>query len=252
METQRNSATPKTPRFVPFVPGSLAALVALTMVASGPSVAKRAAPEAERRRLDLAKVYFEYNSSANDLGVHVSLDGEGWKSLTILNSDGETIFEVDGTGPYADLGLTELFFEGAEPSLDEVPLEELLGLFPEGKYAYSGETVAGGSVRGTATLTHAIPAGPAVSAEVGPDDSLVISWETASSAPEGFPDGPISVVGYQVIIDAFQVTLPATTLRVTVPPEFVATLGSGEHLFEVLAIEAGGNQTITEGAFVTP
>jgi len=37
---------------------------------------------------------------------------------------------------------------------------------------------------------------------------------------------------------------------VTVSPEFVASLGHGEQLFEVLAIEAGGNQTITEGSFV--
>jgi hypothetical protein len=32
----------------------------------------------------------------------------------------------------------------------------------------------------------------------------------------------------------------------TLPPEFAATLGPGEP-FEVLAIEKGGNQTITEG-----
>jgi len=35
----------------------------------------------------------------------------------------------------------------------------------------------------------------------------------------------------------------------TVPPEFVATLAAGEHDFEVLAIEASGNQTLTEGTF---
>jgi hypothetical protein len=204
------------------------------------------------RRLDLAKVYFEFNSSANDLGVHVLLDGEDWKTLAIVNPEGDTIFEVDGKGPYEDLGMTELFFEGAEPSLDEVPLDELLGLFPQGKYAFSGKTVGGGGVRGTATLTHAIPAGPEVSAVAGENDSLVISWEAVTGPPDGFPDVPINVIGYQVIVEAFQITLPGTTLRVTVPPEFVASLGSGEHAFEVLAIEAGGNQTITEGSLVTP
>ena len=245
-------ATRSVPSFLPVVPGYLAALVALIMGASGPSTVREAVPDADRRRLDLARVYFEFNSSANDLGVHVFLDGEDWTTLMIVNPDGDTIFEVDGQGPYAELGLTELFFEGAEPSLDEFPLEELLNLFPEGRYAFSGETVDGGSVRGTATLTHAIPAGAAVSAVVGPNDSLIISWEAVSGPPDGFPDEPINVVGYQVIVEAFRVTLPATALLVTLPPEFVASLDSGEHEFEVLAIEAGGNQTITEGSFVTP
>jgi hypothetical protein len=45
------------------------------------------------------------------------------------------------------------------------------------------------------------------------------------------------------------VTLPATATHVTVPPEFVDSLESGEHDFEVLAIDASGNQTITEGTF---
>jgi hypothetical protein len=43
---------------------------------------------------------------------------------------------------------------------------------------------------------------------------------------------------------------PYQDLGVTVPPEFVASLPRGTHGFEVLAIEAGGNQTITAGSFV--
>jgi hypothetical protein len=83
---------------------------------------------------DIARVFFEYNSSANDLGVHVFLDGEDWKRLRIVNPNGRTIFEVEGKGPYRELGLTELFFEGAEPNLGDVPLEELLEQFPAGEY----------------------------------------------------------------------------------------------------------------------
>ena len=73
-----------------------------------------------------------------------------------------------------------------------------------------------------------------------------------TAPPPGFPAEPIHIVGYQVIVGAFQVTVPATTLSVTVPPEFVASLASGPQPFEVLAIEAGGNQTITEGSFTKP
>jgi hypothetical protein len=210
-----------------------------------------ATPEAwaARQKLSVAKVYFEYNASANDLGVHVFLDGEDWISLAITDPDGTQIFEVAGEGPYEGLGLTELFFEGAEPSLDDVPLAELLFRFPQGKYRFAGTTVDGDPVAGTATLSHAIPAGPGVSAELGPNHHLVIRWDEVTGPPEGFPDQPVRIVAYQVIVGEFQVTVPATVFSVTVPPEFVASLTPGKQAFEVLAIEAGGNQTITEGSF---
>ena len=72
-----------------------------------------------------------------------------------------------------------------------------------------------------------------------------------TGTPEGFPNRAITIVGYQVLVDPFQVTLPATNNEVTLPREFVQSLASGDHPFEVLAIEAGGNQTITEGSFAT-
>src|SRR5262245_46817009 len=200
--------------------------------------------------LEVAKIFFEFNSTDNDLGVHVSLDGEDWKTMKIVKPGGQTIFSVEGKQGYAQLGMTELFFEGAEPTLDEFPLADLLALFPAGVYEFSGKTVDGPTIDGEGTLPHAVPAGPAVSASVGPGDSLVISWAPVTSPPAGFPALPINVVGFQVIVEDFQVTLPATTFSVTVSPEYVASLPSGSHSFEVLAVEAGGNQTITEGTFV--
>jgi hypothetical protein len=225
----------------------LVATVALIVGATGPDASARP------KKLEIAKIFFEYNSSDNDLGVHVFLDGEDWRTLRIVNPDGLTIFEVAGKGPYKELGLTELFFEGAEPSLDEVPLAELLALFPEGKYQFVGKTTGGDDIKGTGTFTHAIPAGPSnVSAVLGPSNSLVISWDAVTGPPPGFPSKPINIAGYQVIVGSFQVTVPDTTLSVTVSPEFVASLGSGTHGFEVLAIETGGNQTITAGSFTKP
>jgi hypothetical protein len=202
---------------------------------------------------EVTKIFFEYNSTDNDLGVHVFLDGEDWTKLKITDPNRHMIFEVEGKGGYKDLGLTELFFEGAEPSLDEVPLEDLLDLFPEGKYRFVGKTVDKEDIVGSATLTHAIPAGPPnVSAELGPGNSLIIRWGAVTGPPAGFPNRPIVIVGFQIIVGSFQVTLPASARSVTVPPEFVASLGSGEQDFEVLAIEAGGNQTITAGSFIKP
>jgi hypothetical protein len=229
---------------------SLAALVALIVGVTIPE----AGAAKKKLELEISRIYWEYNSSANDLGVHVSLDGEDWRKLKIINPAGRTIFEVEGRGPYRLLGMTELFFEGAEPNLDDFPLEKLLARFPEGTYRFTGRTVDGDVIAGTGQFTHAIPAGPTNVVAALNGNSLVISWNPVTGPPDGFPDLPITIIGYQVIVGSFQVTVPATTtpLQVTVPPEFVASLSGGQNLFEVLAIEAGGNQTITEGSFTKP
>ncbi len=200
-----------------------------------------------------ARIYIEFNQTANDLGYHVSLDAEDWKTLQIFNPRQRLIFEVEGGGAYRRLGMTELFFEGAEPNLDAFPLDELLALFPEGRYKFLGRTVDGKRLVGTSSLSHAVPNGPSnISASFGSGDSLVISWDAVTSVPTGFPDRPISIVGYQLIVKPFQVTVPGTVTSVTVPPEFVSSLPAGENLFEVLAIDASGNQSITESSFIKP
>jgi hypothetical protein len=208
-----------------------------------------------------SRIYIEYNSTDNDLGYHVSLDGDDWKMLKIFNPNGRLIFHVRGKGAYKRLGMTELFFEGAEPSLFEFPLEELLALFPPGTYDFEGITVEGEDIEGESTLSHAVPAGPDVSDSddtVGAGNSLTIRWDPVTEVatdPAGgtFPDLPINVVEYQVIVGSFEVTLPAivppSPQSVQVPTEYVAALEPGTHLFEVLAIDEGGNQTITIGSF---
>lgn len=224
---------------------AIAGAVALTDAAR----AERNAGKGGEVQLSLSRIYWEYNASANDLGVHVTLDGEDWTKLEIENPSERVIFAVAGKGPYREFGMTELFFEGAEPSLDDVPLAELLGKFPEGDYDFSGRTAAGEEIEGVGRLTHAIPDGPVVAADVGSSDYLRIRWSEVTSPPPGFPSRTITISGYQVIVGSFQVTLPATARSVTVPPEFVASLPSGANPYEVLAIEVGGNQTLTEGTF---
>ena len=204
-------------------------------------------------KFEASRIYIEYNSTDNDLGFHVFLDAEDWKSMKIVNPAGVTVFEATGKGPYGrpNLGLSEMFFEGAEPTLTDIPLETLLALFPEGKYRFQGMTADGTRLNGTSTFTHAVPDGPVVSSEVA-QGSVVIRWRPVTGPPPGFPNERIDMVGYQVIVDPFQVTLPATSTQVTLPREFVDSLAAGRHGFEVLAIEASGNQTITAGAFETP
>lgn len=226
-------------------------LITVMLIVGTTSLTWSRTREGAQREFEITKIFFEYNSTANDLGVHVFVDGEDWTTLRIINPNRRPIFDAIGRGPYRLLGLTELSFEGAEPSLDEFPLEDLLALFPEGTYRLLGRTVDRDRIVGEAVLSHAIPAGPIVNADLN-GNSLVISWEPVTTTPEGFPDRPINIVAFQVIVETFQVTVPATTLSVTVSPEFVASLPAGTHQFEVLAIDESGNQTITEGTFVKP
>ena len=195
-----------------------------------------------------ARIYIEYNSSANDLGFHVTMDGPNWKTFNIVNPRGVNVWEVFGRAGYAELGMTELFFEGAEPNLDEFPLDQLLAKFPEGNYKFTGIAIGGSQLKSVATLSHAVPAGPEVEASVNGDE-VVIRWQPVTHPPAGFPNRQISIVGYQVIVEAFQVTLPASATKVEVPEEYVESLPRGEVPFEVLAIDRSGNQTITEGTF---
>ncbi len=177
-------------------------------LALAPAVLLSATPtttdDGDELQLAYSRVYWEYNDSANDLGVHVTLDGEDWKSLKLEDPNERVIWGVRGKAGYAKLGMTELFFEG------------------EGM------------------LSHAIPDGPDVFANLGDNDLLEISWTHVTSPPPGFPDLPVNVVAYQVIVEpAFQLTVPSSVLSVTISPEYVATLEPGENLFEVLAIGEG-------------
>ena len=52
----------------------------------------------------IAQIFWEYNSTANDLGVHVSLDAEDWKTVEIVHPNGQTIFRVNGARRFRPAG----------------------------------------------------------------------------------------------------------------------------------------------------
>jgi hypothetical protein len=202
-----------------------------------------------------AKIIFEVNATDGDAGIQVFLDGVPWKNVKIFNPDQVQIAEFQGKGNLEGFGLTELFSESNEPPFEDFPLQDVLDLFPEGKYEFKGTTVDGGMLKSMATLSHKIPCGPEiVSPEVLNLNMAKIEWTPVTNGldpatEECGESTHLDIVGYQVIVGTFQVTLPASATQVTVPPEFLEP--STVYLFEVLAIEKSGNQTITEGTFET-
>ncbi len=207
------------------------------------------------------KIIIEVNATDGDAGIQISLDAPGWQKLEVFDPNGLKIVDVQGTGSVGMQGFTELFSESAEPSFEDQTLGQLFVRFPAGDYTFSGLTVDGKALNGKAKLTHAIPAGaeinsPGEGASLDSNMPVVIDWEPVTGP---FPDTAllVTIVGYQVIVDRvkpqplriFSVDLPATVTHVTVSPEFIQA--NAEYAFEVLAIEAGGNQTISLSSFKT-
>jgi hypothetical protein len=204
-----------------------------------------------------ARIRIEVNATDGDSGLQVQLDAEeGWRWVHIFDPNGRLIFHVAGGGSVRKTGLTELFFESAEPGFDELPLAEFLKRFPAGDYRVVGRTIEGDTLFSKATLTHAIPDGPVL---LGPPNgsvqdpaNTVISWEPVADPPGS------QIVRYEVIVTqeepapprVLDAVLTASKTSMTVPSAFLLP-GGIEYKYEVLAIEAGGNQTLSEGTFVT-
>ena len=228
------------------------AKVWLTATAMVALVSGVAAPEAWAVKLEEAEIFFEINDTDGDAGIQVFLDGEGFRRMKIFAPGRKKILDFRTVGSVRMQGIAELFFESSEPSFDEQPLEDLLALFPEGRYKFRGRTTEGERLVGKATLTHALPGAPMllfpVDEAVDPDDA-VFEWMLVADPPGS------EIVSYEVIVECeepdlqvFDVFVGPTVTNLTVSPEFLGQ-GGEECKWEVLAREESGNQTISEAEF---
>jgi hypothetical protein len=220
----------------------------------------RATQSAKVVRLKDARLKFEINATDRDGGVQVFIDAESWKQMSIFDRDGRRLFRSTTSGRMGLQGGTELFLESAEPPFSELPVAKLLQRFPEGRYTFRGEGLGGERYVGSARLTHDLPDGPTLVSPLeghppqNPDDTTVV-WK-----PVPPPKGS-RIVGYQVLVVQPQTrlrALPKVTLDVMMPPSATSLrvppgfLRRGtEYEWEVLAIEAGGNQTLSSSTFTT-
>ncbi len=79
-----------------------------------------------------AFLFFELNDTDGDLGIHGKIDGDEWKKLEIEDPRGRRMLKVKLQGRLKRQGLTELFFESAEPIFDELDPVDFFKRFPEG------------------------------------------------------------------------------------------------------------------------
>jgi hypothetical protein len=251
----------------------LAAALPAVMVAGGLAAAGHGWPGGETGRaagaqrgsgdvvrIDDARLKFEINATDGDGGIQVFLDAEQWRVMTIRDPSGRKIFSTRTRGIMAEQGGTELFMESAEPTFDDLPLADLLERWPAGRYAFRGRGLDGERYVGAARLTHDLPEGPELVSPLegaGPQDrsDTVLRWRRVPP-PNGSP-----IIGYQVLVVepdtglralpnvALDVMMPPTAHRLRVPPGFLQP--GTEYEWEVLAVERGGNQTLSSSSFVT-
>ena len=228
---------------------------------------------------DEAELFFELNNTDGDLGIHALIDGEAWKRLTIEDTKERKMLDVEVKGRLRKQGLTEIFFESAEPTFDELSPAKFFKRFPEGTYEIEGETLEGDELESEVELTHVMPApvdgitlndvGPINLEDVDCDDettvpsvpgnTVTISWDAVTmSHPDLGVDPQVSVTihNYEVVVEVetedeftsvFSVILPPDAREFTVPAQFIA-LGE-KFKYEVLAREESFNQTAVESCF---
>jgi hypothetical protein len=239
-----------------------AAAVSATVlvVQAAPSLGGSSERKARVVQVKDARLKFEINATDGDGGVQVFLDADSWKQMSIFDPRGRRIFVSTTSGRMAKQGGTELFLESAEPPFTELPITKLLERWPAGTYRFRGTALNGDTYVGSARLTHKLPDGPRLVSPLegdgpqDPDDTVVV-WEPVEP-PDGSP-----IIGYQVLVvqpETGLATLPKITLDVTMPPT-ATTLAippgflqpDTEYEWEVLAIEASGNQTLSSSFFTT-
>ena len=255
--------------------GSVAALLAAPAIADD---------HEEEIEWDVAEVFFELNNTDGDLGIHALIDGEPWKRLEIEDTNERRILDAKVRGRLRRQGLTEIFFESAEPTFDELPPETFFTRFPEGTYEVEGISLDGVEIESETEITHAMPAPPVPTVngvaaaeqcddeEPGYDAPLIeadayeIAWlpVTMTHPSLGDPQNApgLVIVNYQVVVETevetpdgeefesiFSVILPPDVTKMTIPEEFMEQ--GGKFKYEVLAREESWNQTAIESCFLT-
>lgn len=189
-----------------------------------------------------AELFFELNATDDDLGLQLFLDtDEGWKRVRVLDPGRRDMLVFQTAGKLSRLGITELRFESAEPSPEEV-----LALFPPGEYRFRGQTVEGDYLTSSATLSHTFPARPTFTpagGEVVDPRNTVVEW-TAPGAEQ------VEIIIEQDELEhVLDITLSADSRRLRVPAQFLRP--GMEYKIEVLSTGENGNRIITESTFRT-
>jgi hypothetical protein len=215
---------------------------------------ERSAQAAKKKPIpyEINDLFIETNATDGDIGLQLLADVDEWDKFTLRDPKGRKLMMTAQTkGRLRHWGLTELFWETAEPEFSEVPLSKFKKRFPAGKYTFRGRSVDGRKIVGSDKLTHVIPDGPVITSPTRNEqvnaNSLTVSWEPVTT-PAGVEIATYQVIVVQEPVERVTLNLNADVTSVDIPAEAL-TPGAPETKVEVLAKEKSGNQTISEVPF---
>ena len=236
-------------------------LLLAALTCSSPAAARRAPQFTE------AELFLELNDTDGDLGLHASIDGGPWTELEIEGPGDRVLLNLLSRGRLRAQTLTQLAFESAEPSFDELAPAAFLRRFPEGRYEIEGRAPDGSEFESTAVLSHVMAAPPrnvTVSGVLAADNCdapalpivgapVTIRWDPVTrSHPTVGKRGRVVVARYQLFVERagikLSLDLPPGTTEFQVPTGI--TDHGGEFKFEIIARTTAGNNTAMESCFV--
>jgi hypothetical protein len=242
---------------------SVLSVLTIAIAASG-VIASTSARQTAPLRFSEAEIFLELNDTDGDLGIHASIDGGAWTDLEIEGPHDRTLLNIVSRGRLRTQGLTQLSFESAEPSFDELSPSDFFRRFPEGRYEIEGRAQGGGTLRGVAMLSHVLAAPPRILVSGQPaaeqcdvsvplvSTPVVVDWDpVTSSHPEIGKSGPVQISRYQVFVERegvkLSLDLPPTVTEFRVPGG-VTALGQ-QFKLEIIARTTAGNNTAVETCF---
>ena len=221
---------------------------------------------------DEAELFFELNNTDGDLGIHGKIDGDEWKRLEIEDPFERRMMYVRAIGRLKRQGITELFFESAEPTFDELSPERFFKRFPQGIYEIEGITLDGEERENEVYLSHVIPAAPSnvtvngipAAEDCDAEDLPVVqapvtlAWDPVVSSHEELGrEGDVEVRYYEVVVEIDDTDYKSTSI---IPGElthwqvadqnFFTLSEEGEYKFEILVRAENSNKTAMESCFI--
>ncbi|MEW8090523.1 MAG: hypothetical protein AB2784_12945 [Candidatus Thiodiazotropha endolucinida] len=221
---------------------------------------------------DEAELFFELNDTDGDLGIHGKVDGDEWKRLEIEDPNERRMMTVRANGRLKRQGITELFFESAEPTFDELEPADFFKRFPEGIYEIEGITLDGEERENEVFLSHVIPAAPdnvTINGLPAAEDCdadllpvvtapITLTWEPVlGSHSELGKGGDVVVRYYEVVVEIDDTDYKSTSIIpgdltqwTVADPDFFALSEEGEYKFEILVRAESGNKSAVESCFI--
>jgi hypothetical protein len=190
------------------------------------------------------RMTLEQNATDGDTEVVLFAQGGdvGLDRFEITAPDGRRVAKFDGDG--RGIGIREFLLESAEPP----DLDLVLGSFPQGEYSFTGKTVTGDCLKGTASLSHDIaPATELLTPaeeEVVDVNKLLLSWKAVEEAERYVVELNNETIGSEMTFEVF----PPTT-SVAIPAHFLQP--GSEYQFVVGTKIENGNVTFVELTFCT-